>query len=275
MTARDDTVTAHYGGGGLIGRIREALEAVGLDPEAVTPKDLAPVDEFHSRGRQATRELAELAAPADHEHVLDVGSGVGGQARYLASTYGCRVTGVDLTASFCETATWLNVLTGLEDLVTFRQGSGTDLPFPDGAFDLAWTIQMQMNIEDKARLYSEIHRVLRPGGRYVLQELCAGDGGPCHLPAPWADRDEISFLLAPDALRETVEAAGLEATEWRHTTAEAMAWYQEQNAKADAGASPLGIHIVMGANAKDKRANVERNYREGRLRQVMGAFSRP
>jgi ubiquinone/menaquinone biosynthesis C-methylase UbiE len=230
------------------------------------------VDEFHSRGRRATQELAELAAPGAADRVLDVGCGLGGPARYLAERFGCEVTGIDLTHEFCEVANWLSALTGLDRRVRVRQGSGTALPFEDASFDLVWTIQMQMNVADKARLYAEIQRVLRPGGRYVLQELCAGEAGECHLPAPWASHPGISFLVSPQALRAEVEAAGLRGVHWGDTTSEALAWYEEQNAKIAAAPSPLGIHLTMGEQAREKRANVERNYREGRLRQVMGAF---
>jgi ubiquinone/menaquinone biosynthesis C-methylase UbiE len=274
MTLDACSVTAHYGGRGLAHAIRDALVASGKDLARITTRDLAPVDEFHSRGRRATEELAELASPDARYHVLDVGSGIGGPARYLAERFGCRVTGVDLTPAFCETANWLSELTGLADLARFEPGSATELTLAAQSFDLAWAIQMQMNVERKDRLYAEIHRVLKPGSRFVLQELCAGTAGPAHLPAPWANSPDISFLLAPHALHEIIEQAGFETVAWRDTTADAIAWYAQQNTKATTAPCALGIHLVMGEAAKEKRANVERNYREDRLRQVLGAFVR-
>lgn len=275
MSTGSDAVIRHYGGDDLRQRIEHALAEVGVSLDSITTRDLAPVDEFHSRGRRATRELAQLAAPTAADRVVDVGAGLGGPARYLAERFGCTVTAIDLTASFCEVARWLNALTGLQDQVQIHQGSGTALPFDDQSFDIAWTIQMQMNIDDKARLYQEIHRVLRPGGRFVMQELCAGDAGDCHFPTPWADGAGISHLLSPQALTSAVEAAGFVPTQWQDTTDDALAWYAQHNASTDAAPSPLGTHLVMGRDAAHKRGNVERNYREGRLRQVLGAFHKP
>ena len=269
-----DDVTGHYGGVGLRERIEAALGEAGLDLTALRPRDLAAVDEFHSRGRSATKELAELAAPRASDRVLDVGSGIGGPARYLAETFGCPVIGIDLTPAFCAVATWLSELTGYADRVTFRNGSGTELPFPDASFDLVWTIQMQMNVADKGRLYGEIHRVLAPGGRYVLQELCAGPAGGCHLPVPWASRPEQSHLVTPEELRAAVEASGLTARVWRDITPTALAWYEGERHRAPAP-TPLGIHLVMGERAPEKRRNAERSFREERLRQVVGAFDKP
>ena len=273
MNGLYEQVRAHYGDGGLRSRIESALLDLGLDPTCLTTRDLAPVDEFHSRGRQATKELAGLAAPRDGERVLDVGSGIGGPARFLAQRFGCHVTGIDLTSEFCDVGNWLSQSTGLDDRVCLLQGSATSLPMDDNQFDLAWCIQMQMNIEQKSQLYREIHRVVKPGGRFVLQELCAGDGGPCHFPTPWASHGGLSFLIAPSALCEVVMSAGFRMTSWRDTTAQALDWYAKQNANARARApSALGIHLVMGEMHMEKRANVERNYAQHRLRQVMGAF---
>lgn len=275
MDERFDEVSRHYGGARLREEIEQALREAGIALDAVTTRDLAPVDEFHSRGRRATRELAALAAPTATEQVLDVGCGLGGPARYLAQHHGCQVTGIDLTPAFCDVANWLNALTGLDSLVTVHQGSATQLPFADASFDLVWTMQMQMNIEDKQRLYAQIHRVLRSGGRYVLQELCAGEGGECHYPTPWASHSDISYMVSADMLCAEVQSAGLRTVQWTDTTTDALAWYEQQQKRNSATASsPLGIHLTMGERADDKRANVVRNYREGRLRQVMGVFSK-
>ena len=254
MTDTNDRVTRHYADGGLRARIEAALMQQGLDCNALTPRDLAPVDEFHSRGRRATRELAELAEPQACDRVLDVGAGVGGPARYLAHSFGCDVTGIDLTPEFCDVGNWLCECTGLAEQVRLVNGSGT--------------------VVDKQRLYAEIHRVLKPGGRLVLQELCAGAIEPCHYPSPWASEGEMSVLVTPDRLRADVESAGFSTRSWRDTSDEAIEWYAGQNAKASSTPSALGIHLVMGEMHKEKRANVERNYREGRLLQVMGAFDK-
>src|SRR5262245_40202678 len=103
--------------------ILEALKAAGKDVEHLTPDDLAPVDEFHTGQRNATVRLAQLAGVCGSEKVLDVGCGIGGPSRYLASVFGCEVTGLDLTAEFIELAQMLAGRTGLSHKVTYRQGS--------------------------------------------------------------------------------------------------------------------------------------------------------
>jgi SAM-dependent methyltransferase len=155
MTDQTTDVARHYGKGGLLGRMLAALTAAGKRMDRLTIDDLAPIDEFHSRRRTATAELAALLAPVATDRIVDIGSGVGGPSRYLAATYGCRVSGVDLTPEFVDTATALTRLVGLSDQVDFRQGSALDLPFPDASFDLAWSQNVAMNIQDRPRYYAE------------------------------------------------------------------------------------------------------------------------
>ena len=156
-----EQVAQHYGRGGLLDRILAALAEAGRDIAHLTIDDLAPVDEFHSRRRLATEELAALLAPSANDRVIDIGSGLGGPSRYLAATYGCRVSGVDLTPEFVEAATALTSRVGLTDRVDFRVGSALDLPFPEASFDCAWSQNVVMNIADRPRYYAEMHRVLR------------------------------------------------------------------------------------------------------------------
>ncbi len=278
MHASEADIQRHYSQGGLLERILAALQAAGKDIEALAVEELAPVDEFHTRGRTATRELAELAGIAPGTRVLDVGSGLGGPARFLASTCGCDVTGIDLHPEFCTVATELSRRSGMAGRTRFQQGSALHLPFKDGAFDAAWTMQMQMNIADKPRLYGEIARVLRPGGRFVFQDICAGNGEPLHYPVPWASRAEQSFLIAPDALRRLLGEVGLREVHWRDISAENIAWRKKQVAKMAQGkgaAAPLGMHLVLGERAADKSANSARDADEGRIRTVQGVFEKP
>jgi len=274
-------VVRHYSHGGLLERIIEGLEALGKPLDALTHEDLAPADEFHSQGRAATRALAELGEIPRDARVLDVGSGLGGSARYLAATYGCDVTGIDLTPEFCEVATELSQRVGMADRTRFRVGDALALPFEAGAFDLVWTIQMQMNIPDKARLYGEIARVLRSGGRFVCQEVCAGNGEPLEFPVPWATDPADSHLVSPHEMRTLIAAAGLRETAWADFTAEAAAWRKAQVARmsapdaAPATAPPLSIQLVLGPDAKSKLANSGLNAERGRIRSVKGVFDKP
>ena len=193
----NDAVAQHYGRGGLLDRILAALIKAGKDPDHLTTDDLAPLDEFHSRRRKATEELARMLAPVASDRILDVGSGLGGPARYLAATYGCRVSGIDLTPEFVSTAAELTRRAGLTERVDFRVGSALAVPFPDASFDTAWSQNVAMNIADRAGWYAELHRVLKPGGRLANQDVAQDDGGPISFPVMCAERPEISFLLAP------------------------------------------------------------------------------
>ena len=181
----NDRVEDHYGAGvSIADAIAESLRKAGKDPGKLTPTDLATVDEFHIRGRQATLELAQSLKLTAASRVLDIGSGLGGPARTLAEVYGCHVTGIDLTKAFCDAATTLSDWVGLGDRVTFLQGDATHLPFPDGMFDAAMTIHVAMNIHRKDRMYAEARRVLRPGSRFAVYDVLQGEGGEVLFPVP-------------------------------------------------------------------------------------------
>src|SRR6516164_10283042 len=214
----DNPVETHYTSADLGKTILAALKEAGKDIDHLTPDDLAPVDEFHGGQRPATVRLAELVGFTGTERVLDVGSGLGGPSRYLAWHYGCRVSGVDLTAEFVQVAEMLTRLAGLTDKADYRQGNALDLPFEDMSFDVVWSQNASMNIADRDRLYSEMHRVLRAGGRLALQEVVAGPGGETPYPVPWAREASISFLLTAEATRTKLEAAGFRVITWQDTT---------------------------------------------------------
>ena len=130
-------------------KIASTLRAAGRDLAHLTTADLAAVDEFHIRGRQATLELAAGMEIGPHSRVLDIGSGLGGPARTLAEACGCHVTGIDLTPEFCTAATEMSRWVGLAAKVSFSQGDATALAGNLAAFDAAMTIHVAMNIAAK------------------------------------------------------------------------------------------------------------------------------
>jgi SAM-dependent methyltransferase len=266
QTRVNEAIQTHYTRANLGEVILAALEKAGKDVNRLTPEDLAPIDEFHIRGRAATLELARAAGLDATKRVLDVGCGVGGTSRCLAKEFGCRVTGIDLTDEYCRAATMLTAKTGLAHLVDYRQGDATKLPFDDQAFDVVWTEHVAMNIPDKTRLYKEIHRVLKPGGTLAIYDVLAGPSGPVLFPVPWARTPDTSFLVQPNELRKLLEGAGFTVTDWSDTTEAARAWFVSLAEKIrEEGFPSLGFHVLLGADFKAMAQNQGRNLQEGRI----------
>jgi MPBQ/MSBQ methyltransferase len=265
----NEAIQTHYGRPdvGEVGSvILAALEKAGKDLDYLTPEDLAPVDAFHIRGRAATLELARAAGLDANKHVLDVGSGIGGTARCLAMEFGCRVTGIDLTDEYCRAAEMLSNKVGLADLVDYRQGDATNLPFDDGVFDVVWTEHVAMNIPDKPRLYEEMHRVLKPGGTLAIYDVLAGPSGAVLFPVPWARTPDTSFLVDPNELRDLLEDAGFAISEWSDTTEAACAWFMSLAEKMrKEGFPPLGFHLLVGTDFREMAQNQGRNLQERRI----------
>ena len=268
-------VDEHYGRGDLAAKILEALRVAGKDPDALATEDLAPVDQLHSRGRVATLELARLAGITPRMRVLDVGGGLGGPARTLAGEFGCALEVLDITEEFCRAGEMLTARTGLADLVSFRHGSALEMPYPDATFDVAWMQHSSMNIADKERLYAEIRRVLRPGGRLAMHEILAGEVSPIHLPVPWARDPSLSHLHPPEEARTLLKDTGFAELTWIDETAPALSWYQKRLAASPGRPPPLGPHLVFGADAAEMLRNQVRNLKEGRISIAQAVLERP
>jgi SAM-dependent methyltransferase len=268
-------VEDHYTRSSLGDTILSALREAGKDLEHLTPDDLAPVDEFHSGQRNATVRLAQLAGVSGAEDVLDVGCGIGGPSRFLAKEFGCRVTGLDLTAEFIEVANMLARRTGLAGKVTYRQGNALDLPFPDASFDLVWSQNAAMNIADRDRLYAEMRRVLRSAGRLAIQDVAAGPGGEPYYPTPWAKDKSISFLSAPEVTRQKLERAGFRVLAWHDPTRESLEQALARAKALETGSlPPLGLHILIGPNFPTVSKNMVRNLEEARITLINAVLER-
>ncbi|MDH3452343.1 MAG: class I SAM-dependent methyltransferase, partial [Gammaproteobacteria bacterium] len=231
-------IVDHYTSGALWDRLREALLDDQVDPECPTIEALAPYDQFHGRGLEATQSIAQQLTVAASDHLLDVGSGIGGPARYFAQRFGCRITGIDLTAEFCDVARRLNALTGLHDHVTIERGDALSMPFATESFDGAYSMNVAMNIEDKAALYREIHRVLRPGAWLLLSEIAQGPKPGLEYPTPWARTAASSFLATPEQTQEGLEIAGFGVTRLQNTLAEGREFGARSRAIVDRGGKP-------------------------------------
>ena len=269
MSDELDGVREHYRATGLTERLKTALAALGPEDRRLAPEQLGTLDQFHTRGLAATAELATLAGITADMSVLDIGSGVGGPARFLAATHGCQVTGVDLSEPFVDAARYLTRRTGQTGQVTFETGSALALPFDEGRFDVALLQHVAMNIADRARLYGEIRRVLRPGGRFATFDVVLTGGEP-HYPVPWARTPATSFLLTAAATRAAIEPAGFRALAWQDDTETAKAWFQQLRASGPPSSPNLGV--VMGPDFAQLAANLGRNLLEGRLGILTAVF---
>jgi SAM-dependent methyltransferase len=266
----NDTIQDQYATGLSRNNIERALRSAGMDLDRLTPADLGLLEDFHTMGRIATTQLVDLAQITGESDVLDAGSGVGGTARYVADRYGCRVTAVDLTDEYCETNRWLNRLVGLDERISVRQADVTELPFADGTFDVAISQHVQMNVADKARLYSEAHRVLKRGGQLALWDITIGDAGQLGYPLPWADHPGRSHLVTPAGLRDAVESAGFTVKTWNDLTDQAAALMAAIVAQPD---SPLGLHAFV-TDFRQKAENLTQTLADGSLRAIQAVCER-
>jgi ubiquinone/menaquinone biosynthesis C-methylase UbiE len=270
-------MSQHYERTRLVEKLRAALAAGGLSEKQLSSKDLAQLDQFHTRGLEATAELAKALPISAATKVVDIGSGLGGPARYLAETYGCTVHGIDLSQSFVEAASFLAERAGLAAKVTYECGNALSLPISGGTFDIAWTQHAAMNIADRATLYSEAFRVLRPGGHFAIFDVVAGSEGPLHYPVPWASGPEASFLVTADEMRTVLTEQGFRIVSWTDCTKLGIAWFSERERERAQPSTPavIGIQIVMGPEFAQAVGNLRRNLSEGRAALIQAVLEKP
>lgn len=270
------SISEHWGTGDVYARIMKAMEAASISPDAVTVEQLAPLDHFHARGFPATVELADALPIQPGHHIVDIGCGIGGPARYLAQRFGCRISGVDITQPFVEAANRLTTLLKMERQVEIELGDGQHLPYGEAMFDGAYTQHVTMNIADRALFFGEAFRVLRPGAFFAVTEHGLGPEGSPHYPVPWSEDGSGSYLVRPADTVTYLNEVGFVDVKLEDTGAKYLQGYRRAIELAAQGAlPPLGVHVLMGQMAPEKTRNAARNIEERRTHPIQIICSKP
>ena len=276
MVEEFEHIHSYYSPNDLYNKIIEGLNTLGKDLSKVTLDDLQPVDEFHIRGDTATRELIKLSEFTPDLHILDVGCGIGGSTRRLSHETGCRVTGIDLSDEYIDVAQRLTQLLNMQERVKFHAASALELPFDDNLFDGVWSLQMNMNVEDKLSWLRETYRVLKPGGRAVLYEVCGNKNTPQYFPVPWAQDSSMSFLVPPESFRDVITSAGFDITVWNDKTDLAQkAFSQVREPMGEPDLPVLGVYMLVGKDVSTKAYNLHRNLDEERVSLIETVAVKP
>jgi len=263
------SISDHWGTGDVYGLIMQAMEAASISPDTVTVEQMAAVDHFHARGFQATVELADALPIEAGLHIVDIGCGLGGPARYLADRFGCRVSGIDITGPYVEAANKLTALLKMDGQVEAKLGDGQHLPFSDAMFDGGYTLHVTMNIADRAQFFGEAYRVLKPGAFFALTEHGLGPEGDPHYPLPWSQDGSGAYLMTPAETMVHLEEAGFVDVAVEDTGAYYLAGYKRAMELAAQGKlSPFGTQIFMGQTAPAKTKNAARNIEESRTHPI-------
>ncbi|MEP0262906.1 methyltransferase domain-containing protein [Dokdonia sp.] len=270
----NQSIENHYLKEGLYEDIIHRLKEQNIALDTVKRSDIAGVDEFHVRGAAVSRELAN-GIDLQGASVLDVGCGLGGPCRMLADEYGCQVTGIDLSHEYIRTASNLSKLVQLGDKTTFTQGDATALPFEDNAFDVVWTQHVQMNIPDKKKLYSEMHRVLKTGGHFLFYDILKKGDEEISYPMPWASTVYLSFLFKAEEMDHLLQDLGMIHKQTIDQTQAGIGFFDILVARLkEFGPPKMGLNVLMGETTKPKLMNLLRHLKEGKLELKSGVYKK-
>ncbi|TPK79794.1 methyltransferase domain-containing protein [Mesorhizobium sp. B2-4-18] len=273
MATVEPGIARHYEISGLEEQVLAALADTGVEIDHLSADDLAAVDEFHIGGVAATRELIDQMGLKPGARLLDIGSGIGGPARFAANNAGADVTGIDLTQSYVDIATSLSKRVGMAGKTRFVQGSALDMPFGKASFDAAMILHVGMNLSDKAKLMSEAARVLKPGGVFAVYDVMRLKDGALAYPLPWASDATISFVATPADYRAAATACGFSVIAERPRGAFAIEFFATMRARmaaaqAEGKKPPPGVALIMGEDARTKIANLTAALEGGSLAPV-------
>jgi ubiquinone/menaquinone biosynthesis C-methylase UbiE len=270
LTSMNNSIAEHYTHGRLLDSILQGVEAIGKTPATVTVDELAPVDEFHIGGRQASEDfISQLELSAD-DITLDIGCGIGGTARFVASRFGCRVTGIDLTPEFVSTGQTLCKWVGLSGQVELHQGDATVMPFANESFDAAFMLHVGMNVADKEVLFAEVYRLIKPGAIFGIYDVMQTSDAPLTYPVPWSSVPDTSALATQDEYMEILGQVGFNIIRTRNRRDFAAGFFADTRKQMEraGGAPPLGVHVAMGDSAPVKIKNMVENIAAGRVAPV-------
>ena len=266
----DEKVSEHYTHGNLLNSVKIGIEQLGKTSSSITVEDIAPLDEFHIGGRQASENFFDQLNFSAEDHLIDVGCGLGGASRFVAKRYNSKVTGIDLTPDYIETGEALCTWLGLDNLVDLQQGSALNMPFEDDVFDGGYMMHVGMNIKDKIGLYKEIFRVLRSGANFGVYDVMMVEEGELMYPVPWATTTNESKVASPGQYKQAMEEAGFSVTAENNRHEFALSFFEQlrKNSSNAGGPPPLGIHILMGDNSAAKVQNMIKNVSAGHIAPV-------
>lgn len=169
-----------------------------------------PDESIAEASRRTVRRMAgQIGGLNEQSHVLDLGAGYGGAARYLAKTYGCRVTALNLSEKENTRHREMNREQGLDHLIEVVDGSFESVPAGDDLFDLAWSQDAILHSGERERVIGEIARVLRPGGELVFTDPMQADDCPAGVLQPVLDRIHLDSLGSIAFYREAAARHGL------------------------------------------------------------------
>ncbi|WCL49192.1 SAM-dependent methyltransferase [Leptospira sp. GIMC2001] len=141
--------------------------------------------------------------------VLDLGAGYGGAARYLAKTYGCHVTCLNLSEVENDRNRDMSQKAGLSELITVIDGNFENLPFEDSSFDVIWSEDAILHSGNKPKVFQEVSRVLSQKGDFVFTDPMQSQNCPEGVLQPIYDRIHLDSLGSFDYYGELAKESGM------------------------------------------------------------------